>query len=109
MSIHGALDLFEAELSGHPDRDSAVNLYRHMLDLAQQVDVNDHEGLVRALDAWLKQRSEPRTMIAVDIAGKLKLTRLREELGRLLEEVRAGKAFLPHYARWISETIQAMS
>jgi hypothetical protein len=103
------LSLFEAELRGHPDRDSAVDLYRHMLDLAQRTDANDHEGLVGALDAWLKQRSEPRTMIAVDIAGKLKLTELQEELGRLLDDVCANKAFLPHYTRWINEAIQAMS
>ena len=109
MSIRSTLDLFEAEIHGHPDRDSGVDLYRHMLNLSQQVDVNDHEGLVGALDAWLKQRSEPRTMIAVDISGKLKLTELRGELDRLLEEVRSGKAFLPHYTRWIDEAIRALS
>ena len=109
MSIRSALEYFDAELRGHPDRDSAVDLYRHMLDLAHRVDVSDREGLIGALDAWLKQRSEPRTMIAVDLIGKLKITEFREELGQLLEQVRAGKAFLPHYTRWIEDAIQAMS
>ena len=109
MSIHNALNLLEAELRGHPDRDSAVDLYRHVLDLARRIQANDRAGLVGALDAWLKQRSEPRTMIAVDVAGRLSLAELRDVLDQLLEEVCAGRAFLPHYAQWIDEAIQAMS
>jgi hypothetical protein len=48
-------------------------------------------------------------MIAVDVAGKLSVKELRQELDQLLDEVRKSKAFLPHYTRWIDEAIQAIS
>ena len=104
-----ALDLLEAEIGGHPVEQSGWDLYRHVLDLARRLEASDRKGLVEALDIWLKQRSSPRTGIAVDVAGELKLAELREGLAQLLEEVRAGKTFLPHDVQWIEKAIQAMS
>lgn len=109
MSFHDVLDLLEGELGRHHERDSGEDLFRDVLDLARRIIAGDREGLVEALDAWLKQRSSPRTQIAMEIAGQLKLTEVRSELERFREDVLSGKHG-PRRDPWlIDKAIQAMS
>lgn len=93
------LQILDAEVATFPSRASGEQLYEHLNMIAARYAKSERLSLVAALTSWLQLRSEPRTMIAVDIAGKLHLNELRAEIEKLLVEVEQGRAFMPFYAR----------
>ena len=93
------LQILDAEVAGFPSRASGEQGYEYINKIAARYVKSERSNLVAALTSWLQLRSEPKTMIAVDIAGKLSLNELRIEIEKLLVDVEQGKVFLPFYAR----------
>ena len=108
MTTDEIVSYLEAELGAYPKRASAVELYEFLVGKARLLRDANRQGLVEALGRWLELRSEPRTMLAVDIASKLELTELRGALEGLLHDVKSGNAFLPYYARNIETALAAL-
>ena len=62
--------------------------------------------LVIALRKWISLRSEPRTMVAADLAADFHLSELRPDLFALLDDIEGGRTkFLPglksHYGNLV--------
>lgn len=113
MSAPEALQWLEGELSNFPERASGGDLHRLFVQLTERIvrspDATDRSDLVSALREWLKLRSEPRTMLAVDIAASHSLSELKPDIERLLADVRAGKAFWPYYQDNIQRELSKLS
>lgn len=99
------LYVLDAEVADFPSRASGEQLYEHLNKIAVRYVVSERQELVAALNEWLLLRSEPKTMLAVDIAGKLHLTELCSALEDLLVDVEQGKAFKPFYVRPIKAVL----
>lgn len=99
------LDILDAEVAGFPSRASGEQLYEHINKIAARYVASERQELVSAVKRWLLLRSEPKTMLAVDIAGKLHLAELRPALEKLLADVEQGKAFKPFYVRPIKAAL----
>lgn len=99
------LQLLDDEVAGFPSRASGEQGYEYINKIAARYVQSERPMLVAALTEWLLLRSEPKTMLAVDIAGKLHLTELRPALEKLLVDVEQGKAFKPFYARPIKAVL----
>lgn len=105
MMTNNVLQILDAEVAGFPSRASGEQGYEYINKIAARYVTSERQKLVAALSTWLHLRSEPKTMIAVDVAGKLRLSELRSELEKLLVDVEQGKAFLPFYARPIKAAL----
>lgn len=99
------LEILDAEVAGFPSRASGEQGYEYINKIAARYVGTERQALVSVLTEWLWLRSEPKTMIAVDIAGKLRLGELRCELEKLLADVEQRKAFMPFYARPIKAAL----
>jgi hypothetical protein len=99
------LQLLDAEVAGFPTRASGEQGYEYMNNIVARYAVSEREELIAARKEWLLLRSEPKTMLAVDIAGKQHLRELLPELQQFLADVEQGKAFKPFYARPIQKAI----
>jgi hypothetical protein len=86
-------------VANFPARASGEQLYDHISKIIAHYVQGERQMLIAALTQWLLLKSEPRTMIAVDIVGRFRLSELRSEIEKLLIEVEQGKAFMPFYAR----------
>ena len=100
-----AMEDLEADIAGFPERASGEEFYEFMINQAGRWIERDPEGLVGALRAWLALRAEPRTMLAVEIAARFRLTELRPEIEWLPADVRAGQAFRSHSVRPIEKAL----
>ena len=58
---------------------------------------------------WLDERSEPKTMLAVDVIKELKLPELRLALEYLQAEIKENRAFKPFYACWVDSALRAIA
>jgi hypothetical protein len=47
-------------------------------------------------------------MLAVDLAGDLRLVNLERQLDALLADVLAGRCFMPFYSQWIERALAAI-
>lgn len=103
------LQLLDAEVAGFPARASGEQGYEHINHLVTRYAISEREELIAALNEWLILRSEPKTMLAVDIAGKHHMRELLPELQRLLADVEQGKAFKPFYVRSIQKAISLIN
>lgn len=99
------LQLLDDEVAGFPSRASGEQGYEYVNMIAARYVHSERPMLVAALTEWLLLRSESKTMLAVDIAGKLHLTELRPALEELLMDVEQGKAFKQFYARPIKAAL----
>jgi hypothetical protein len=106
MMMSDVLQALDAEVVGFPRRASGEQLYEHINKVAAHYAKSDRLGLVVALTYWLQLRSEPKTMIAVDLAGKLHLNEVRSEIEKLLVDVEQGKAFMPFYVKPIKAVLE---
>jgi len=96
------------EIARFSERSSGEELYAYLARRTARVAQTDRRSLVEALSTWLKLRSEPRTMLAVDLAAKHRLSELRGEITDLLDDVREGEAFRPFYDRPILEALEQL-
>jgi len=99
------LQILDAEVAGFPSRASGEQGYEYINKIAARYVASERQELIAALKKWLLLRSEPKTMIAVDIIGKQHLSELRSELQILLVDVEQGTAFKPFYARPIKAVL----
>ena len=112
MSACEATAWLESELKGFQERAGGEELYRFFVSITRKplsTDAEDRQAIVDALHEWLGMRTEPRTMLAVEIAAAHGLSELRSDIGVLLDDVKAGKAFLPFYSQNIEKALQRMS
>lgn len=98
----------EEEVASYPERASGEELYRYLVRLTAPLVKSDRESLVQALAMWLRARTEsgPQTMLALEIVAKHRLSELRDEIEKLLNDIRAGKAFLPYYEQWAIRALE---
>jgi len=76
--------------------------------LKRSVD-DDRAGVVQALEAWLKTREEPQTMLAVRMAMAFEIKELRQSIEQLAREIEKGDTFLPYYKRWTDEALDKLA
>lgn len=97
----------DEEVANYPERASGEELYRYLVRRTAPLVETDRQALVEALALWLQLRDEsgPQTMLALEIAAKHGLFELRDEIEKLLNDIRAGKAFLPYYEKWVTRTL----
>ena len=101
VQMDGVIASTSAKVSGNEIVARLVRLSRPAL-------TDSRPELVGALKCWLAERTEPRTMYAVDIAKELGLSELTDELSKLLHEIRAETVFAPYCARWVEEAVNTM-
>lgn len=68
----------------------------------------ERDSLVEVLRDWLSMTNEPRAMLGVRVAKKLRLGELRPHLENLKDRIEAGKVFLPFYRRWVDEAMKLL-
>lgn len=105
MSGSDVLATLEGELDAFPVRAPAPDLYRHMLGVAERIALAQRPALAAALRTWIAARTEPRTMIAVNLVQELAMSELQPDLEQLRDDIRKRKAFLPYYTRWVDEAL----
>lgn len=93
------------EVDSFPARASGEDLYEHLGKVLAVAVNEDRQGAVAVMLRWLQLRSEPKTMLAVDLAGKYRVYELKDELESLLLDVLAGKVFKPFYERPIRKSL----
>lgn len=98
----------EEELANFPERASGEELYAYLIKHTIPLVEADRDSLVQALAEWLRLRSEPRTMLAVEIAASHKLHELRSEIEVLLHDVKGGQAFKSFYQKPISDALNEL-
>jgi hypothetical protein len=91
-----------AEKSGEYLYDHVATVARHALATGQR------EDLLNILQEWIARRSEPETMLAVDLVRELRLAELVRQLRELHAEIQAGKCFLPCYNEWTTRALAAI-
>jgi hypothetical protein len=108
MNTDDAIQWLEGELQGFPSRADGAELYRFFIRIVRQPleNVEERPLLIDALRHWLSLRSEPRTMLAVEIASVFQLSELRVNIEGLLEDIKSGKSFQPFYARGVLAALQ---
>lgn len=95
----------DSEVENFPARASGEELYEYMEKAALQALSDSRSEFVMAMTHWLRLRSEPKTMIAVEMIGKFKLSELSEDLEELLDDVAQGKVFKLYYDRPIKKAL----
>lgn len=105
MSSNPVLDQLNSEVATFPARASGEELYDYIGRLSARILSKNREGLAAAMIDWLELRSEPKTMLAVQIASDLRLAETRPALESFLNDVREGRVFLPYYAKPIEATL----
>lgn len=103
-----ALDLLEQELQRHHRRDFGEEAFRCVGELARRLAASDRPGLARALGAWLKPGTGTRALIALRLAGELRLTELRGALERYRKDVLAGRCGGGRDPWMIDEALEAL-
>ena len=99
------LEWLEGEVQGYPERATGNECEDHIVRLAARVVESDRNALVEAMREWIEQRDK-RTLLAVRIAAEHKLRELKSHIQRLLDDVRAGKAFSPYYEEFIAPALK---
>lgn len=107
MTTIEMLEWLEEMWLNSPAPGSGEASYRHLRFHVERI-VNSQRGpLVSALRNWLSLRSEPKTMVAADLAADFHLSELRPDLFKLLDDIERGRTkFVPslksHYENLIA-------
>ena len=99
-------ELLNQEVEVFPSRASGEDLYEHINKISVRLIDESREDFIMVMIHWLELRSEPKTMLAVDIIGKNRLIELKEPLKDLLDDVNKGKAFKSFYERPIKKSLK---
>lgn len=89
-----------------PSRASGEDLYEYINKLAIKLILKSRPEFIVVMIHWIQLRSEPKTMLAVDIAGNNQLGELRGSIEELLKDVNEGKAFKPFYEKPITKALE---
>ena len=101
-------DWLDAEVEQFPQRASGEDLYRYIVQRTKHAAESDRWALVSALTVWLGLRSEPKTMLAVEIISKHNVVELRSAVEQLLADVLDGEAFKAFYEQPIRSALEEM-
>ena len=107
MTKREILEWLEGEVQGYPERATGNKCEDHIIRLAGRVVESDRSELAEAIREWIEQRDK-RTLLAVRIAAEHKLLELKPDIQRLLDDVHAGKVFLPYYEEFIAPALKRM-
>ena len=99
------LKWLEGEVQGYPERATGNECEDFIVRLAGRVVQSDRREFVEAMRRWVVEHGN-RTLLAVRIAGEHKLRELKPDVERLLEDVRAGRAFSPYYEDLITRALK---
>ena len=110
MTAIEMLEWLEEMWINSPAPDSSEASYRHLQFHVERIVNSQREPLVSALRNWLSLRSEPKTMVAADLAADFHLSELRPDLFKLLDDIEGGRTkFVPglksHYENLIAECL----
>lgn len=105
MTKQEIIEWLEGEVQGYPERATGNECEDFIVRLAGHVVESDRNELIAALREWITQRSK-RTLLAMRIGAEHKLRELKPDIQRLLEDVRAGKAFSPYYEEFIAPALK---
>lgn len=88
---------------------SGEYLYEHVAAVAKHAIATGHrEELVNILQDWIARRSEPETMLAVDLSYQLRLAELATGLNTLCADIQSGKCFMPYYSLQVERALAAI-
>ncbi len=93
MSKADILSLLETDMTDPASLKDGDYLENQVLSHSRFVLQTDRNGLVAALDEWLHERSDPRTMLAAHTVATLDLVELQSELYALRDEIMEGEVF----------------
>jgi hypothetical protein len=105
MTKQEIIEWLDGEVEGYPQRATGNECGQFVTRLAARVVESDRNELVAAMREWITQRGQ-RTLLAMNIAVDLKLRELTPDIQRLLEDVRAGRAFQPYYEEFIAPALK---
>lgn len=108
MGKEEILTILESDVQDPGSYKSGEYLEEHALRHASYIVETDRQGLVEALTEWINAKTEPRTMLAVTIAQKLKLKELMNPIRMLRNEIAHGNVFPSFYLRYIDEALEGM-
>lgn len=108
MNKNDIIMVFETDLTDPGSLKSGEYLESHILTHAQEIVRANRPALIEILTEWLALRIEPQTMLAVKVAGTVRLHELRGALLALREDIVTGRTFLPFYAKKIDAALNAM-
>jgi hypothetical protein len=107
MTKQEILEWLEGEVQGYPERATGNECEDFIVRIAGRVVESDRNELIAALREWIAQRGN-RTLLAIRISTEHKLRELKPDIQRLLEDVRAGKAFSPYYEEFIAPALKRL-
>jgi hypothetical protein len=105
MTKQEIIEWLDGEVEGYPPRATGNECGQFVTRLAARVVESDRNELVAAMREWITQRDK-RTLLAMNIAVDLKLLELKPDIQRLLEDVRANRAFSPYYEEFITPALK---
>ena len=108
MTKDQIIDQLDSQLERFHPTDPAEDVYSHLNHFTEQLVISERPALLEALRDWLGLRSEPRTMLAVDIAASHGLGELRPEIEGLLADVQRKKVFKTYYERPIRKALEKL-
>ncbi len=108
MSKTEVLNDFNIDLSDPGAEKSGEYLEDLIFRRAVKLIEEDRAGVIEAFCEWISLREEPYTMIAVRIAGKLRIRELLSDIEKLKIDIESKKTFLPFYIKWVDAAIAAM-
>jgi len=73
MSKEDILVMFQTDFDNPASFKSGEYLREYIFKRAKNIILTDRNGLVDALNEWIKSRTEPRTMLAVYLARELRM------------------------------------
>jgi hypothetical protein len=109
MSKETILMEFEIDVSDPSSQKDGNSLYYLILKRTKRLIIGDRLGVLNALRYWFSLRSDPFTLIAVNLVQDLQITELKPELKKLRKEIESGKAFLPYYNEWVERALKAIT
>jgi hypothetical protein len=105
MTKQEILKWLEGEVDAYPERATGNECEDFIVGLAGRVVQSDRHALVEAMRHWIVERGK-RTLLATRIAGAYKLTELKPDIERLLEDVRGNRVFSPYYEEFITPALK---
>ena len=108
MTKEDIVAIFETDLSDPGSLESGEYLESHILTRAEQIVHRNRAALIEVLTGWFQLRTEPQTMLAVKVAGTIRLHDLRAAPLVLRDDVASGRVFLPFYAKRIDDELNAI-
>lgn len=107
-SVHAG-DYMNSLVERFPERASGEALCEHVVRKCNPLVKSSRPELIDVLGVWVKLRSEPKTMLAVEIAATYRIHELIGDIEHLLAEVTSGVTFKEFYAVEISNALSRVS